>query len=97
MVTILIFECTHLRNGNSTPVSVAAMGLAILVGVGLFTSISSAAVAVCLAILTLKAQSDFLIRGALAALCTAVAFLGSGSYSIDGLLRRRRTIVLPKL
>ncbi len=93
---ILIIESAHLVSGWLGALSFLVMGLAILIGLGLLTSLVSALAAVLILALTLVSQSEPLLGATLAALSAAVALMGGGAYSIDGLLHGRRRITLPK-
>lgn len=93
---ILIIASAHLVNGAFGALSVLLMGLAILIGLGLFTSLVSMLAAVLILALTLVSHSEPILGTTLAALSAAVALMGGGAYSIDGLLHGRRRIILPK-
>ncbi len=93
---IPIVESTQLLIGLSSALSVAVMGLAIFVGVGLFTSASSALAAIFIGGLVFMSHSDVVIHLTLAAICTALTLMGGGAYSIDGLLHGQRRIKFPK-
>lgn len=95
-VFILMIESTHLTASWLSTLSVVEMGLAIFIGFGLFTSLSSALTAILIVASTFMSHSELMIRSTLAALSFAIALMGGGAYSIDGLLHGRRRIVLPK-
>ncbi len=93
---ILIVVSGHLADCPSTTLSVAAMGAAIFIGIGLFTSLCSALAAVLILAFTLVSHSDPLLGVTLCVLSMAVVLTGGGAYSIDGLLHGRRRITLPR-
>jgi hypothetical protein len=96
-VVLLIPENLHATPGRLNPLSIAIMGLAILLGLGLFTSVSSAFAGILIVILMFMSHSVLTINTILAMLCAAVTLMGGGAYSIDGLLHGRRRITLPKI
>jgi hypothetical protein len=92
---ILIIESSQLTSGWLTILSVAAMGLAVFIGMGLFTSLSSAIEGVLIIAQMPVSHAEPLLWIPLAALCGAIALMGGGAYSIDGLIHGRRRIILP--
>ena len=95
-IVVLIIGNLHLMTGRQTAPSVMLMGLAILIGLGLFTSISSALTGIIIVTLMLTSLSELTVNCTLAMLCIAVTLMGAGAYSIDGVLHGARRITLPK-
>ena len=95
-VVILIAESLQLTTGQHTAISVVLVGLAILIGLGLFTVGSSAVVGALIVAFMFVSHSELTMKCTVAILCAAVTLMGGGAYSIDGVLHGRRRITLPK-
>lgn len=93
---VLMVETTHFASNCLELLSLAVIGLALLIGFGLFTSIASAISAVLIIATMLFCRTELNFRGTMAMLCLAVALMGGGAYSVDGLIHGWRRIVLPK-
>jgi hypothetical protein len=95
-VVILITESLQLTTGQQTTLSLVLMGLAILIGLGLFTVGSSAIASALIAVFMFASHSELTSNSTVAILCAAVTLMGGGAYSIDEVLHGRRRITLPK-
>jgi uncharacterized membrane protein YphA (DoxX/SURF4 family) len=93
---VLILESTRVSSGPPSMLSFAAMGSAVLIALGLFTSFASAITAFLIGLMIFTSHSELMFGTMLAALCVALILMGGGAYSIDGLLHGRRRIVLPE-
>ena len=82
--------------GASGIISFAALVFAILMALGLFTSFSSATVALLVVRLFFVSHSELMTRTTIAALSVSLSLMGGGAYSIDGLIHGRRRIFVPK-
>ena len=95
-IAVIIVGSIQLASGPFSVISLGAIVLAILITIGLFTSHSSATVAVLIVALFFAFHSGLIIKTVLAALCVSISLTGAGAYSIDGLSHGRRRIILPK-
>ena len=80
---IVAFESTQLIRGPSGILSLATIASAILMALGLFTSLSSAIAALLIVALFFVLHSDLMIRTTIAALSVGLSMMGGGAYSID--------------
>ena len=82
--------------GTFTLLSLTAMILAILIALGLFTSLSSAIVSFLVLAVCVVSHSELMLGITIAALTISLSLMGGGAYSIDGLIYGRRRVFLPK-
>jgi hypothetical protein len=92
----LLIESLYRTTGRLSSLSVVIMVLAILIGLGYFTSVSAALAGSLIVALIFVSRSEPITSSGLAALCAAVALLRAGAYSVDGLFHGRRRITMPK-
>ena len=95
-IAVIILGSRQLASGPFSVISLAAIVLAMLVTVGLFTSGSSAILGFLMLFLCFLSHTGFLIMTILAALCASLSMTGAGAYSIDGLLHGKQRIILLK-
>ena len=95
-ISVILLGSAEMSSGSVNILSLAAIVLAILITVGLFTSLSSAIVALLICALCLVSHPDPIISVTIAALCVSLSMTGAGAYSFDGLLRGRRRIFVPE-
>ena len=93
---IIAFESSQLTGGFIGILSFASILLAILIALGLFTSLTSAIVALLLTILSFITHAELAISTTIVALSISLSMMGAGAYSIDGLIHGRRRIIVPK-
>jgi hypothetical protein len=96
-VTIIALESNQQSMGGaSSVISFFAMVFAILMALGLFTSFSSATVALLVSTLFLVSHSELVTKTMIAALSISLSLMGGGAYSIDGITHGQRRIFVPK-
>jgi|GEM_PF-1924032 uncharacterized membrane protein YphA (DoxX/SURF4 family) len=93
---IIAFESNQLTGGPIGILSFASIVLAILIALGLFTSLSSAIVAFLLVVSFFFSRVEPAISTTIVALSVSLSMMGAGAYSIDGLFHGRRRIIVPK-
>jgi hypothetical protein len=96
MIIIVLESDQQSMGGASSILSFAAIVLAILMAIGLFTSVSSATSALLVVTLFFVSHSELITRTTIAALSVSLSLMGGGAYSIDGLIHGRRRIFVPK-
>jgi uncharacterized membrane protein YphA (DoxX/SURF4 family) len=84
-----------LSRGDLSAVSVVAIGLGSFLTLGLFTVVAAALGAIFAAILPFLHHGALTSSSVTIALCTVLALLGSGAYSIDARLFGPRRVVWP--
>ncbi len=84
-----------LSRGDINAVSLLAIGLGSFVTLGLFTVVAAALGAIAAATLPLLRHGALTTSSVTIALCTVLALLGSGAYSIDARLFGPRRVVWP--
>jgi hypothetical protein len=96
-VIIIVLESDQQSMGGAASfLSFAAIVFAILMALGLFTSVSSATVALLVVTLFFVSHSELMTRTTIAALSASLSLMGGGAYSVDGLIHGRRRIFVPR-
>lgn len=93
---LLFVACGHEILCRAMVVSFVATVLVIFIALGLFTSACSAVGTLLMISLYFMSHPAPAITTVTGAVCTSVALMGAGAYSLDALIYGRQRIVVPK-